>query len=47
MDNLEKEKDAQQREISILESKLAMMQHERDALTKLKAQAEGSTHHQV
>ena len=45
--NLEMEKDAGQRNIAVLESKLASLHHELDVLSKLRAQADGSTHHQV
>lgn len=44
---LEKEKQAQLHEISSLESKLSVMQHEQDVIVKLKEQALGSSHHQV
>ena len=45
--NLEREKDAGQRNIAVMESRLASLHHELDVLSKLKAQADGSTHHQV
>lgn len=44
---IEQDRDGAQREIAILESKVATMQNERDVLTKLRAQAEGSTHEKV
>lgn len=44
---LEKERDSRLHDISLLESKLSMMQHEQDMMTKLKNQAMGSSHQQV
>lgn len=44
---LEKERDSRVRDIAVLESKLNMMQHEQDLITKLKNQALGSSHQQV
>ena len=40
--DLERGRDIILRETALLESKLSIMQHERDMLTKLKSQAEGS-----
>lgn len=47
LSSMEKERDAGRHTLALLESKLSVMNHERDVLTKLKTQAEGSTHHQV
>ena len=44
---LEKERDSRLHDISLLESKLSVVQHEQDMMTKLKNQAVGSSHHQV
>ena len=44
---MEKEREAERHTLTLLESKLSTLNHERDMLTKLKAQAEGSTHHQA
>lgn len=47
MQALVHERDVEKRDVTVLESKMSSMQHERDVLTKMRAQAEGSTHQQV
>ena len=44
---LERERETLQRNLALQESKIASMVHEQDVLTKLRVQAEATTHRQV
>lgn len=44
---LERERQEEVRAINLLEQKTAAAQQEREVLSKLKANVEGSSHHQV